>query len=394
METLRALAELLKTHLTSDVVAAAAGAPGIAEDFRAIVQDIQDHAAARLLWMRPLTQNLTGRDINSAKIFLTRIYGDEEGGKKNWDEKTQYFKNLSWESLAVAAILCNADTLRHSTSTIRALCNDAKIISQWSPWPNDHRLRKVVQEYRQGGESSATDPSPSQPAMRELPILECSSCGTSLRLDPGPPNVSSPSKSDTVAIALRPMPEKEVPEDQTIGAGQKRRREETELGNASEETATTVRPGNTPLPGQSQEYPTLQGPAQRLATYRLADLLTFIEVQFPQKIEFIPEAITPGCIRFFSPRICGVQFQVTPIWLEAGGLPTGKAAYVLRRTLLHAIIEYIRTSGAQNPESSSITTVWWYGDNDGDGVVWPNWFGDLAVKWWLPGSLREFLARI
>lgn len=145
----------------------------------------------------------------------------------------------------------------------------------------------------------------------------------------------------------------------------------------------------------------VNGPETRLVIYRLGNFLTFVEVLFPQEIRFTPEPIAPGSLRFVSPRINGVWFQVTPEWLGARGLPSSDSepVSVHRRTLLGAILSHLQDSkphrsddvhaGAPwDVENLNVATLWWYGNRTGDGVVWPNGFGYvLLVKWWVPGSL-------
>ncbi|KAL2015043.1 hypothetical protein VTK56DRAFT_6435 [Thermocarpiscus australiensis] len=182
MEAFRALVELWKIHLwASDVAAAAAGS---AQEFHALLRDVQHHAAARALWSKPLDQPLARRDIQSATAFLERIYSKEEGPERNWGEKVSCFKQLRPESLAVAIVLCNGDkALRHSTDTIRALCQGAEEIAKWSHWPYDPRLKALVQKSQQQAAASAAT-SPAQPAQSPHATprpgqlaLKCSSCG-------------------------------------------------------------------------------------------------------------------------------------------------------------------------------------------------------------------------
>ncbi|KAH6622617.1 hypothetical protein F5144DRAFT_335017 [Chaetomium tenue] len=149
----------------------------------------------------------------------------------------------------------------------------------------------------------------------------------------------------------------------------------------------------------------VNAPKTRLVIYRLGNFLTFVEVFFPQEICFTPEPMAHGAPRFVSPRINGVLFQVTPEWLEIRGLPSScsEPVSVLRRTLLGAILGHLQDTRPHGSDSRragelwdveglNVATLWWYGNRTGDGVVWPNGFGDLLVKWWAPGSLRDFLA--
>jgi hypothetical protein len=189
MEDIRALVELLKNRLWASDVAAAVAAPGSATGFDALLRDIEHHAAARLLWSKPLDQPLTERDLQSAEAFLARIYG-EEGAQRKWAEKVNYFKQLRPESLAVAVALCNGDkVLRKSSDNIRALCKGAETIARWSPWPHNTRLESLVRRFRQR-ETVSTAASPAQPARcpnitppQESLVLKCSSCGTALDLE-------------------------------------------------------------------------------------------------------------------------------------------------------------------------------------------------------------------
>jgi hypothetical protein len=156
-------------------------------------------------------------------------------------------------------------------------------------------------------------------------------------------------------------------------------------------------PGDTRLNGGD--------PVTRRVIYRLRDFLTFTEVHFPATIEFIPETIAVDSVRYVSARTRGVWFQVTPAWLEAKGLlsPLSGPTYVPRRVLSSAISDHLRekksygfqhtypVEGLGDLENLEVATLWWYGDKDGDGAVWPNGFGDLLVKWLRPGSLRDFL---
>lgn len=84
MEAFRALVELLKDRLWAcDVAATAAGSA----QFSDMLNDIENHAAARRLWNKALDKDLTRQDIQSAGAFLTRIYGQESGEKKNGPRK-------------------------------------------------------------------------------------------------------------------------------------------------------------------------------------------------------------------------------------------------------------------------------------------------------------------
>jgi hypothetical protein len=178
---MEALVDLFKNRLWARDFAAAD-----TNDFDTLLRDIEHHAAARLLWSKPLDQPLTERDIQSARAFLTRIYG-KEGAERKWVEKANYFKQLSPESLAVAIVLCNGDkALRNASDTIRALCEGTEKIARWSPWPHDTRLKEPVQQFQ----TTSTTACPAQPARslhitpsQEPLVLRCSSCGTELDLE-------------------------------------------------------------------------------------------------------------------------------------------------------------------------------------------------------------------
>ncbi|KAH6614527.1 hypothetical protein B0J18DRAFT_439573 [Chaetomium sp. MPI-SDFR-AT-0129] len=478
MEAFRALVELLINRLWAADVAAAAGAAGSAKDFDILLRDLEHHAAARLLWSKPLGQPLTERDLQSARAFLTRIYG-EEGTERKWAEKANSFKQLSPESLAVAIVLCNGDkALRNATDTIRALCKGAEKIARWSPWPHDARLKALVQQLQQQATTS-TAVSPAQPARsphtnppQKPLVLKCSSCGTPLDLEltytqassgeslnlwtaaapptsgdrsnqpstsvpPLPPTSTSPAAptdATTAAELSHVVRSQQAYENRSAISGRKKRRVE-EPGSTLEETAVAQTPMSQPSPssvpqrssGPGHTSPALTPPpaAQpnavtayrshtslvfghfvvREVIYRLGDFLSFIEAHFPQTIEFTPETIALGSVRCVSVRIRGVWFQVTPAWLKARGLLSSSGLnYVPQRILSSAILDYLRefqsygfqhtipVGDLQNLEDLTLATHWWFGDKDGDGTVWPIGFGDLLIKWWRPGSLRDFIA--
>ncbi|KAL2183915.1 hypothetical protein L209DRAFT_471060 [Thermothelomyces heterothallicus CBS 203.75] len=111
-------------------------------------------------------------------------------------------------------------------------------------------------------------------------------------------------------------------------------------------------------------------------------------------------------VRYVSARIRGVWFQVTPAWLKARGLLLSSSlgpTYVPQQVLWNAISDYLRefksygfqhtvpVGDSQVLQNLNVATLWWFGDKDGDGTIWPNGFGDLLIKWWRPGSLRDFL---
>jgi hypothetical protein len=180
MEAFRVLVELLKNHLWAG---GGASVPFGSDEARALLVDIEYHASARLLCRKPFDQPLTSRDLQRAELFLTHL---SESGKGKLDEKVNFYKELDPESLAVVAVLVNAgDTKRCRANTIEALCQGAKRIAKWSPWPHDPRLKKLVQEWAAAsaaGAGTATSPAQPTPSPRDPPpqveplVLKCSSC--------------------------------------------------------------------------------------------------------------------------------------------------------------------------------------------------------------------------
>ncbi|KAH6622616.1 hypothetical protein F5144DRAFT_550279 [Chaetomium tenue] len=178
MEQFRVLVELLKTSFR--VSRRVSGF---------VLREIESHTGARSLWTKSLDQPLAGRDINSAKAFLARIYDDDSDGKyKNWSDRASQFRALDRDSLAVATVLCNWDTaVRYAAGSIEALCQGAEKVAKWSPWPHDPRLQKLIQQYRRDTVSAA-DPLARPGESRRLvvpdepPVLRCCSCHTPLDL--------------------------------------------------------------------------------------------------------------------------------------------------------------------------------------------------------------------
>ncbi|KAL2261197.1 hypothetical protein VTK26DRAFT_4595 [Humicola hyalothermophila] len=462
MEAFRVLVELLKNVLWASDLAAA----GSAQELGDLLGNIKHHAAARLLWDKPFNKDLDARELNSARAFLQRIYG-QPGAEKKWDEKVACIKRLDPESLAVLVVLFNGDkAFRTALDTIQALCQGAEKIAKWSPWPRDARLKALVQEFHQPAQSPHTTPPKEEP-----PVLRCSSCGTPLDLEQtfkqatsgaspnlqivdrsnqpsinaltSPPATTSPAApTDITPTAADPSyvdGSQQTSENQST-SGRKRRREE-EPGSALEATGTAITPtlasqshgiesrdaclgliippqappseiiippkphsaqpnpnsGLQISPGLEHTVPAYTSPLAAQSDdvwhkveYRLGDFFAYLQDYFPKIVEFTCDQFSDGRVRYISPVFAGIWFQVTPSWLEARGLLPLARIKVFRSLLFDGIVDHLRPMypfGVQ--ENWEITTRWAWGDIDGDGIVCPNVFGELVVKWLRPGSLRD-----
>lgn len=175
MDKLRGIVELFKILLWDQGVATAA-----VEDpkvFQALLKDIENAISARLIWDRSLVEDLSDARVNRAKSLIQLIQeGSAKKDVKRWEEKAGYFKPLSSKALIVAAVLCNREKdLHHSCEAIRAICQSATQIAEWSSWPDDNRLKNFL---------NAWVPQPDEPqrtvCQPESPVLRCSSCRAAL----------------------------------------------------------------------------------------------------------------------------------------------------------------------------------------------------------------------
>lgn len=176
MEKFQGIGELLENLLWDKDIAAASEEESAT--FYARLKEIENLIAARLVYRGPLDQQLTARKLRSIKNFLVRI--SEEESLRKWGEKVSQINQLRPKALAVAAVLCSGEKfLRNATDTVRAICQSAQKIAEWSPWPDDERLMALVREYQRAG-PPPNEPDESQRTSCTPLALECSTCGTAL----------------------------------------------------------------------------------------------------------------------------------------------------------------------------------------------------------------------
>lgn len=87
----------------------------------------------------------------------------------------------------------------------------------------------------------------------------------------------------------------------------------------------------------------------------------------------------------------GVQFQITSAWCTARSIAYGPKFSIPLWILLSAISHHLvveKRAGfgyfLRPVCDNTVDTVWWNTDVEGDGVVWPNGFGDLVLRWQRP----------
>jgi hypothetical protein len=162
-----------------------------------------------------------------------------------------------------------------------------------------------------------------------------------------------------------------------------------------------------PYPGPSPPPPSAAQPSHLTAPepstlydtqLRVQDFFAYIHNHFPKIIQFTPDYFGGGRVRYVSPVFVGIWFQLLPTWFEERGLNAqGWQIRLPLSVLLEGIEEHLRRFGShgspvengEDPKNWGFTTYWFLGGMDGDGIVWPNAFGGLVVKWSRPGSIRD-----
>lgn len=124
-------------------------------------------------------------------------------------------------------------------------------------------------------------------------------------------------------------------------------------------------------------------------------LYEFLAERMPDKIEFVYHG-GQFRTRIFS---AGVQFNITSAWCEARQITKGFRFMMDRASLLMEILRYLRGIGGEGfgfmntpIQYPNITTWYWITGGDagrGDGVVWPNDFGGIVLRWLRPRSVLE-----
>jgi hypothetical protein len=128
-----------------------------------------------------------------------------------------------------------------------------------------------------------------------------------------------------------------------------------------------------------------------------ADLLCgFLDKHIPEAVAFTYDSQRYVSCVFAA----GIQFQITSDWCRSGSIPCGQLFYVPRSALVKGISDHLQTAATQGfgfmnrpVRASVVSTYWWHTDTTGDGVVWPNAFGDLVVRWQRPVHLDYMLRR-
>jgi hypothetical protein len=117
--------------------------------------------------------------------------------------------------------------------------------------------------------------------------------------------------------------------------------------------------------------------------------------------EHVPETIefTHDNQRFVSAGFSiGVQFEITDKWCEERSIAFKPKFSLPRSMLLGGILNYKGTQGfgfmKGQVRNSEIITWWWNTDQKGDGVVWPNAFGGLILRWQRPIHLKIMYSQI
>ncbi|KAK3296505.1 uncharacterized protein B0H64DRAFT_374584 [Chaetomium fimeti] len=129
MDKFRASVDNLLSLLWAPDVATAAAGPG--DEFWDLLRTIEGHAAARLLYGKGLDQPLADRELG-----------------------------LDGKSLAIAAVVCSRrNVLASAMNTIRALCEGAEEIAEWSKWPDDPLLQTRARECQPPATAPAVDAS-------------------------------------------------------------------------------------------------------------------------------------------------------------------------------------------------------------------------------------------
>jgi hypothetical protein len=119
----------------------------------------------------------------------------------------------------------------------------------------------------------------------------------------------------------------------------------------------------------------------------------------PKDVEFIYD--NHGYISSVSS--VGVQFQITKDWCDARKVVSGPKFSVKLSVLLSAILDHLQTVGTQGfgwlrkqakgpaapAQRLGMVAWWWSVSRTGDGIVWPNAFGDLVLRWIRPAHIRS-----
>lgn len=116
----------------------------------------------------------------------------------------------------------------------------------------------------------------------------------------------------------------------------------------------------------------------------------------PEKIEFAYYETRQS----MSPTLAiGFQFFITSDWFDKNQVPLRSLVTVPRSVVLTAIIRHLREVGREGfgfmnmpIQYPYINSLYWItdgGGGEGDGVVWPNGFGNLVLRWLRPRNMLE-----
>lgn len=130
-------------------------------------------------------------------------------------------------------------------------------------------------------------------------------------------------------------------------------------------------------------------------SFYLNDLCAYLGYHLPQILEF-----DSALDRYvYDARPIGIQLQITPAWCAARRLQQfGSRMRVALPVLVSGILN---ADGSQEPKegffsfqqapgSGKIDIYWLHTDASGDGLVFPNAFGDIMIRCQRPAYVQEF----